>query len=465
MAFTVTQDTTGVQGVADDLIYVVKDDPLTGTINFRYICSVRLDGAEVVQLKQLPNNSNCAVFNTRSIAANYVRQDDMPYSLGATGIDGSLDTAKIFSTNTEALKTFTFRFGYEFSATAADAPAETLKPSTDIEVTCLNATFVSPTASLPSSTAATDYKLTSSSRLFLSDITAERKGGAYPTSILYTAGGDTQRAALAFLNGDDVGSTGSDYLHVSYYNGASALNTGYFTNDTAQGGKAPAAGLTDAQSLLYVGVGTYNLEEQGIDVDMRPSAAGNADWTHYDIRMASSTTLSGNETSALYRFERVTCGKYVLDNQQYSLHWWNSKGGVDNLPVLGKVNESQQIAKQSYRTSGGNSLDADGSSTVFVKQPWQGGKRSTKVQTTTTYELSTIGGSPDQLTPLIRSLLNSERVFLSGTGVWGGNLNDDESGIVQAYVTDTQVTYLSSVNDKAISYKVKVEISRRRANP
>ena len=463
MAFTVTQDTTGVQGVADDLIYVVYDDTNTSELNYRYICSVRLDGAEVIQLKQLPNNRDAAVFNTRSIVSNYVRQDDMPYSLGATGIDGSLDTSKIFATNTDALKTFTFRFGHEFSITAADSPLENLDVTTDTEVTCLNATFVSPTASIPSSAPATDYKLTSSSRLFLSDIMAA--GDSYLTSILYTAGGDTQRAALAFLNGDDVGSTGSDYLHVSYYNGASALNTAYFTNEAATGGAVPGAGLTDAASLLYVGVGTYNLASQVLETSLDPSDVGNAGWTHYDIRMASSTTLSGNETSALYRFERVTCGKYVLDNQQYSLHWWNSKGGVDNLPMLGKVKESQQIAKQSYRTSGGNGLDADGTSPVFVKQPWQGGKRGAKVQTTTTYELSTIGGNPDQLTHLVRSLVNSERVFLSGTGVWGGNLNDEESGIVQAYVTDTEVNYLSAINDQAISYKVTVEISRRRANP
>ena len=68
MAYTVNQSTTGVQGAADDLIYVVEDSPLSGTINYRYVCVVLLGAVEVIKLKQLPNNQNAAVFNIQSIA-------------------------------------------------------------------------------------------------------------------------------------------------------------------------------------------------------------------------------------------------------------------------------------------------------------------------------------------------------------------------------------------------------------
>jgi len=181
--------------------------------------------------------------------------------------------------------------------------------------------------------------------------------------------------------------------------------------------------------------------------------------------MASSTTLSGNEVSGIYRFERVSCGRYVTPDQVFSLHWWNSKGGIDNLPMLGKVVESQTMDKKSYRTSGGNSFDATGTgNTAYKRNSYSGGKRSTDVHTTTTYELSTIGGDPEMLTPMIQSLLNSSRVFLWGDSFFGLNVATSTPGLVQAYVADARLVKKSGVNDQASSYKVVVEISRRRTN-
>ena len=465
MAYTVNQSTTGVQGAADDLIYVVEDSPLSGTINYRYVCVVLLGAVEVIKLKQLPNNQNAAVFNIQSIAKNYVYQDDNPYSLGVTGLDGTPATTKIFATNENAIKTFTVRFGYEYSATAEDSPAETLFPLEDVEVICINGNLLLPVEVSPDSSVATSYKLTSANKRFLSDIEPAWVKGSnvWNTSILYDTG-KLQRAALSFLNGDDVGSTGSNYVHVSYFNGSTALNTAYFTNTTTQGGKAPAASLTDGQSLLYVGVGTYNLENQAISSVLKPTDVGNTNWTHYYVQMSSGVTLAG-ATSVAYKFERVSCGKYIQDDQVYSLHWWNSKGGVDNLPLLGKVKESQDMSRQTYRTSGGNSLEADGTTYPYAKYSWEGGKRGTRVQTTTSYELSTIGGDVDSLTPLIRSLMNSERVFLSGASLFGGNAARLGSGLVQCVVKDSKVEYLSGVNDQSMSYKLNIEVSRRRANP
>tara|TARA_R110002073_G_scaffold63279_4_gene158493 strand:+ start:5214 stop:6605 length:1392 start_codon:yes stop_codon:yes gene_type:complete len=463
MAIIVNQETTGVQGTADDLIYVVKDDAgLYSEINFRYVCSVRVDGAEVIQLKQLPNNAEAAVFNTKSIASNYVYQDENPYQLGAYGTDGVQDLNKIFAPNTSALKTFTFRFGYEYSATAADIPTVTLDALTDTNVIVVNGTFLRPAYSSPS-TGATAYALTSSDNLLLSDLISINS--VIRTSVLYGGVDRQSNAALAFLNGDDVGSTGSGYIHVSYYNGASLLNTGYFTNTAILGGAVPAASLSDENSLIYFGCGPSNLYYQNIVLDLKPSNVINNGWTHYDVQMASTSTLSTNETSAIYRFERVSCGRYVTNDQIYSLHWWNSKGGIDNLPMLGKVTERQSMDKKDFRTSGGNSFSADGSTTDYVKQSWEGGKRSAKVHTTTTYELTTIGGSIDQLTPMIRSLVNSERAYLSGRSLFGTNSFGESIGVVQAYIKDASVQYLSNVNDQAKSYKVMVEVSRLRPNP
>ena len=460
MAYTLEQSTTGVQGVADELIYVVKDDTNTGELNYRYICIISDGATELLRLKQLPNNALAAVFNIQSIVSNYVEQDESPYRLGLNDLDGDPSTTTIFATNTDALKTITVGFGYEFSVAAGDVPTVTLVPALDTDVICVNGNFLRSTEVAPNVNAASDYKLASASRLFLSDV--------YNTNleqdVLYGSATQTQWMAFAFLNGDDVGSTGSGYLHFSYFNGATALNTGYIQNYPTTGGVTPTTGLADVQSLLYVGVGTANLSFQSIDTSLRPSDAGNVGWTHYLVQWSSAITLSGNETSTSYKFNRVTCGKYITNEQMFSLHWWNSKGGVDNLLVTGKVMESQEMDKKDYRTSGGNSFSANGSGTEYKRQPWQGGKKSTNVLTTTSLQLTTQGGTPDNLTPLIKSLLNSERVYLSGKSFWGNNSDVATSGIVQAYIKDKNLEVLTNINEGAISYKIGVEISRRRAN-
>ena len=475
MAYTVNQSTTGLQGAWDDLIYVVNDTTNTAEPDYRYICSIRVGGAELMKLKQLPNNANAAVFNTQRVCEGYVYQDDNPYQLGAIDLNGDVSTTKIFSTNTSAIQTFTMRFGYEFTTSPGTAPTVVLTDAFDTDVVVVNGQFVSATQSSPN-TGSSMYELTLSRKLLLSDIPIVQPNNGYipfpyvcKTSILYRdIGTGSQRrtmpSALAFINGTDLNSNAA-YMHVSYYDGAIALNTGYFENDALQGGAFPTASLTDAQSLIYAGVGTYNLKSQAIDTTLRPSDTGNIGWTHYDVQMASSTTLSGNEVSGIYRFQRVSCGRYVTPDQVFSLHWWNSKGGIDNLPMLGKVVESQAMDKKTYRTSGGNSFDATGTgNTAYKRNSYSGGKRSTDVHTTTTYELSTIGGDPEILTPMIQSLLNSPRVFLWGKSFFGLNQSDTNSGLVQACVTDARLVMKSGVNDQASSYKVVVEISRRRVN-
>ena len=458
MAYTLEQSTTGVQGAADDLIYVVKDSTNTGELNYRYICIIKDGATELIRLKQLPNNAGATVFNIKSIVSNYVEQDECPYRLGQIDLNGNLSTSTIFATNTKALVTFSLEFGYEFSVSAGDVPTETLEPSLNTDVICVNGNFLTSQQTAPNVNAAIEYKLIGAGA-FLTDVRA-----SFMHQDVLFDGKRKQFIAMAFLNGDDVGSTNSDYMHVSYFNETTALNTGYIQNEPPNGGAIPAPGLSDSQSLLYVGVGTLNLDSQAINSSIKPSAAGNLTWTHYIIQMASSATLAGNESSLKYKFNRVSCGKYINENQTFCLHWWNSKGGVDNLGVYGKVKESQEIDKKDYRTEGGNSFNADGASTEYIKQPWEGGKKSTNVLTTTSLILTTLGGTPDNVTPLIKSLLNSERVYLSGKSFWGNNSENAPTGIVQVYITDKNLDFLTNINDGAISYKIGVEISRRRAN-
>ena len=452
MAYTVEQSTIGVQGAADELIYVVKDTTNTSQPKYRYVCRVQVGGSTVIKLKQLPNNSNAAVFNIQDIARTLVYPDENPYSLGSTDLDGTLDTTRIFAQNSNALKEVSLRFGYEFAANDESAPAETLLPATDKEVSLVNGSFLRPGDSYPLSTsAAVEYKMTGGKKLFLSDSTLD-----YP---VMDDGTLRSRAVLCFLNGNDVGSTGSKHLHISYYNGPTALNSGYISNTAANGGAAPATSLSDAQSLLYVGIGPFNLASQSIDGNLRPQAAGNAGWTHYDVRMASSTTLSGNETSDVYRFFNMACSKYFRSDAGYTLHWWNSKGGVDSLPCTGKSVRSDSMERSEYRVSGGNGFNADGSP-AYVNRSYEGGKRTSRVRTTTSFQLSVHMGSPDILTPLVQSLMRSERVYMSGNGNFNLPASRTGAGLVQVVMKDTSVEYLEGVNDQAVTYVFNVEISR-----
>lgn len=464
MAYTVNQSTTSVQGAADQLIYVVEDTTNTGQPKYRYVCQVQLDTTTIIHLKQLPNNSACAVFDIQRVLQAYVYQDTSVYDLGLLGVDGVLDTTKIFARNGAALRTFTMRFGYEFAADANSQPQEVLLPDTDTDVKVVNGSFLTPSGSYPlSSTAANDYKMTSNSKFFLSDAVGNQADSAKGDVVLYPVVYDVKpsKATLAFLNGDDVGVSGTNIFLVQYFTGSLAGYSSILQNTSAAGGAAPAAGLSDAESLLYLGIGPFNLESQSIDTSLRPSANGS--WTHYDV-VAMSSAVPGNEKSRTYRFVRQECSKYYTAENAYTIHWWNSKGGVDSLPLMARSTESQTIEKEAIRTSGGNSLTANGFTVPYEKTSAQGGKRAGRVRTRTTLQMNTIGGNPSVYTPFIKSLVNSSKVFISGPGMYGLNSSQPGSGLVQCYVTEAQKEYLTSVNDQSVSYALTVEISRRRPN-
>lgn len=454
MAYTVNQSTTGVQGAADELIYVTEDTTNTGEENYRYVCRISVGADVVLFLRQLPNNADAAVFNIQSVVRSYVSQDECPYDLGIT------DPSEVFSLNTQALRTVTLRFGYEYSVTAGADPTTVLLSATDTTVRIVNGTFYTQGDSYPlASTAAQRYQISTANNLFLSDIPAT---GEYRTPVADRSG-LRSRAVLSFLNGQDVSSMGPRYLWVRYYNGSTALNSGYIQNSTANGGTPPASGLSDAASLLYVGVGPANLQAQTINTDLRPGATGNDGWTHYDVTMSSSN-LTGFDTTKSYRFVRNACCKYWDSDAAYTLHWWNSKGGVDSLPCDGMSTESQSMERNSYRVQGGNGFNADGDGLRYAKNSWEGGKRAGRVQTTTTLQLSVHGGNADIYTPLIRSLMNSERMYISGSGTFGLSTERLDTGIMQCTVTEMQKTYRKSVNGPQESYTLTVELSRRRPN-
>ena len=73
-------------------------------------------------------------------------------------------------------------------------------------------------------------------------------------------------------------------------------------------------------------------------------------------------------------------------------------------------------------------------------------------------------GTPAILSPLMMSLMNSERVYITPTRGYG--LNNQESTAteppVRGIITAGSFMQKTGVNDKVVSYSVEVEVARLR---
>ena len=444
MAYTITQAPAPLAGVKDPVFVVVRDSTNVIEERYRYVCQISVDGSVIGTFKQLPNNANCGAFSLNEIFMSYVEQEENPWRLGKYLTNNDFDTTELFSTNAKAIQTFDLNFGYEFSILPGDAPTLVLNVQTDsIKVT--NATYRQFALS-SASNLVSNYAISTSSSKLLSD--TPLTNGVYQQWV-----GEEQFGALAFLNGDDVGSDGSGYLVITLYNNAgNVLILGVIDNSVTNGGAPPAASLIDSQSLLYFGCFPANLEAQTLDATIKPSA--NPTWDYYEIYL-SSDSGGVSVDSEKYRFNRADCERFT---PHYTLAWWNSVGGVDQLIFSGLNKVTQDIKRTTYRTRGGNAYDANGTSNPYIDQSYQGGLKSLKPLTSTVLELNTIEQSPEHLQPLISSLMTSERVYAYGNEF--GNISASNDGYVRVVVKDNTLTEKVGKQDGYVSYSVKVEVSR-----
>ena len=464
MAYTVDQSSgTGLQGAYDEIFYVVRDTVNYNAPKFRYLLKVTIGGTVVGTFKQLPNNNDSAVFLIEQIVASYVRQDENIWQLGLLNSSGASSTSTIFGSNTEAIKEVAVDFGYEKAADADSAPTETWGAATQATFIVVNGSLRAQTFSTTASNSSDNFALTDNGGQFLSCIPP--RDTVYNQYVV-----EGQFGALAFLNGDDVGSDDCNYFHVTYKNAAGAtLTTGYFTNDTAQGGKAPAASLPIKSSLLYFGCFPANLENQAISTPLKPSNVSSA-WAYYDVQAASSTTLSGNEASAVYRFHKMCNTRYndvsLSYNKfpgEYYLCWWNSLGGVDNLVFDGASKVMQQVKRETYYSIGGNAFNA-GNTTDYNRRSTEGGTTSSGNQTTTNITLNTREQNPEDLNDLIQSLASSPRVYIYNADIQQPFVLGKGKAFLRCVVTDMSVSYNTAINDKVANYTITVQLSRRRPN-
>lgn len=462
MAYTVDHDSgQGVQGVADDIYYQVRDTSFYADPKYRYLVRLTINSVVIGTFKQLPNNANCAVFRIQDIISDYVQQDETILRLGNYDSDDAFTTVKIFGQNEKAIETVSVEFGYEKAATINDAPVQTFLPTLDTTLKAINGSLRSLNVNSNAANSVGLYALTSSVGRMLSVVTPNSNSQIEQWVL------EGQFGALAFLNGDDVGSDECNYFHVSYFTAAGvALNTGYFTNNPTYGGVVPAAGLSDEASILYFGAYPKNLELQNVDQDLRPS--NNATWDYYEVQAASSTTLASNEASSVYRFNKFCDTRYnqtlaeINIPSEYFLSWWNDVGGIDNLLCDGSSKVTQSIQRNSFRSMGGNAFKASGT-VPYSKGSQEGGVTSVGNLTTTSITLNTRENNPTNLNNLIMSLVNSPRVYLYTTALQQPSLPKSLNWS-RCIVKGAQIGYKTALNDKISNYTIEIEISRRKPN-
>jgi len=325
----------------------------------------------------------------------------------------------------------------------------------------INGTLRQQTTDLDAANSAGDFGLNTAGNLLS---VVPYVGGEYAQYVI-----KGQFGVMAFLNGDDVGSPNSDYFHVTYKtaNGVT-LQTGYFQNNSTNGGYTPAAGLSDERSLIYFGCFPANLQSQSIDTNLKPDNVAN--WDYYEVQAASSTTLSGNESSAVYKFYKLCDTRYnkisTANNKypaQYFLYWWNEQGGVDSLLMDGASQVVQNITRENFTQLGGNAFTAGGT-TKYQRRASEGGMTTASNTAITQVTLNTRAFNPEHLNQLIQSLVNSERVYLYTVAIQQSKVLGKSPAFVRCVVVDQSVSYKTEINDKVANYSVTVQISRKVPN-
>ena len=152
--------------------------------------------------------------------------------------------------------------------------------------------------------------------------------------------------------------------------------------------------------------------------------------TRKTVSTSATSVSAGGQTITIRRFP---CNKY----DDVKLVFVNRYGMLQELYFFAKNTESTEFTRESYKA---NVFDYAG---VYQKEDHQ--VRSFNINAKTRYELST-GYISEDYNEIIKELMLSEQVWAH----IGGEVR-------HVSVTDSNVTYRTSVNDKLVSYTVTIE--------
>ena len=456
MAYSATQEPSLFAGTGQPIIFVVYDDARTGNSKFRYICDVYINGTasanKVARLKQLPNAQSRGVFDISKIVNSYLYPTKVNQGSTTTPIHllPKDDIGDPFSQNDSSLESVVCKFGVEFSTSATTAPTVSADEFTEDVVYCIQ-------GSIPyfSSPQGGNYDFAE----FIPDGTSKRFLTNMPD---YTIDGQTisvsndEWRTMAFLN--DSADCELNRLYVQIFNSSgSKLNTSndYFENTNANGGANPSSEVnTDAERLIFVGVGVKNLNIQNLHTDMRISSHATA--SYYEVFGANG---SGTQKTTKYRFslDGNDC-KYPMKQ----LAWKNRFGQWDYFTFKKKDEKNLSITRTSMEKPIG-----DFNSLAYSENSF---RRGTETLTTNATYQQTVNS--DYLTELqaewMEGLFTSNDVYLINTESdifnknCGQTISADNPDVLPVVITSAEYKKKTSVNDKCqIQYTLTYNYSHK----
>ena len=361
------------------------------------------DANKIAKLKQRRNNyatttNTVSIFDIRAVvnttlSITQADQNATGFQIQKLGKNVGV-TDKIFSKNSNQLKTIKFRGSEEYATTSTGIPVEQSEYVT-ITMYFTQATFDLFNQAEPSPLSTSSFVMGSSASRFMSDTPLFDD---YKKNNLAIGGASRLEGrinyinklydfhTLCFQNYDSFGSAG-DFAILKYYdsNGVQVGSTYAFPNDADRGGIAPDDGsIDDAGRLLYFGCGTANLEGYTGDAhkdgaglstfDGQPSAVGT--WDYYIIYLASNDT--GVTPKSLYYYfvqygntaDTLNCkGMEVV-----RLTWKNSLGAWDYFNFKGGVRRRVDLERKNYSSLlGSSSLD---SNFAYKYYNWEAGNKT-----------------------------------------------------------------------------------------
>ena len=365
MAYTIEQYPNIITAANSPMVFVLKDTTNNAASKFRYIAQVFINGTEKAKLKIFKNNADVGIIDIHKIVRSYLETQTLNVGdVTADTIDGSIhsigisDTSNAYSQNTNQVVKVELKAGFEKSASATQAPEETLNQA--------NQTIYSTLATTPYTKTTTNvggldidgtnnpmnlYVPQNSTKKFLTNApTVQFVRGSS------TSADNVDELTLAFFQDGLISDALSvDKINVSYYQADGTLIGSHDIDNTTAVGGHPNPSTTVNDSLIYFGCGTANLENStvtpngGSSGDAKPS--NNANWVYYTVKGLSS---GGSQRTQTYKFYRYGAALTGIDDRHQScsrydnvrLAWRNRLGCWDYMNFRLKSTESVEIKSE-----------------------------------------------------------------------------------------------------------------------
>tara|TARA_Y100001938_G_scaffold117843_1_gene162694 strand:+ start:110 stop:1549 length:1440 start_codon:yes stop_codon:yes gene_type:complete len=474
MATTIEQKPNLLCGVNSPMIFILKEDtPATyNGFKFRYVLKVEVNGTEIAVLKIHKNQQNVGVFDISHLVKSYVdtqlvNQNSTSKSIHSLGI---VQTSDPFSLNSNQCAKVEVKAFYEKSTSAETSPEMSGQQA-------VTSTFIIPATTPFTKTASNvgglDVNGTNMPLQFFMNSTAAEDSCSFFTNaptVQFVRGSSTSadnldQLTLCLKQGGTSEATslinqgvGIAYIYIEYFDSTGTeINSGTdkrFANTSSNGGSTIVA-TTVEQSILYVGVGTKNLETQTLDSDAKPS--NNSNWAYYRVYGTQSINKADRCTKYYY-FYRYGASRTGIDDRHQSctrydnirLAWRNRLGAWDYMNFRGKSTKTLSIKSSEMESVPGNWDSA--TEDTFSYNNWDRGKKTLFKTATRKIQINSDWLNEEEAVWL-EELFTSDNVQI---------LDDDYTIIYPVVLTEKSYTTKTSVNDGIkMQYTINLEYANK----